>query len=290
MRKKHSVFIRILKIMSIIILSGIALIALEIYRSSSMLTVNEYALESDKINSPISIVVVSDLHDHDFGSALVEKIKIEQPDLIIMAGDMINRATEKSEQILNIIHELRDVAPIYYGLGNHERVYVKSHESFYADLEQAGCMVLDKKFVDISVKGNDLRIGGLYEYPFGLNENTAETAPREIAEFMRDYINIKSFKVMISHLPDSFVLGDSSKVFDIDLVVSGHIHGGQIVIPFKGGIFGGDQGYFPEYVHGLYKKDKINLLVTSGLGSSPKKLPRFNNPPEIIKLVVKNSN
>ena len=285
-KRKH----RLINYILLVIILLAALIVIELYRSSNLLMVNEYVLESDKISNQLNVIIISDLHDHDFGDKLSEKIKNKHPDLIIMAGDMINRATEKPEQILNIVKELKDVAPIYYGVGNHERIYVQTHQSFYDELEEAGCIVLEKEYKDISIKNNNLRIGGLYEYPFGLNENTAETAPRDIAEFMSDYQETDRFKLMISHLPDSYVLGDSSKVYDIDLVVSGHIHGGQVVIPFKGGIFGGDQGYFPHYVHGLYRKDKINILVTSGLGSSPKKLPRFNNPPEIVSLVIRRDN
>jgi predicted MPP superfamily phosphohydrolase len=89
---------------------------------------------------------------------------------------------------------------------------------------------------------------------------------------------------MLAHRPDSFIFGEASVTWDIDLVVSGHLHGGQVVVPFKGGLIGGDQGWFPKYVHGLYEKDDINIFITSGLGSSRKVLPRFNNPPEIAVL------
>lgn len=91
---------------------------------------------------------------------------------------------------------------------------------------------------------------------------------------------------MLSHRPDSFIFGEASKVWDVDLVISGHDHGGQVVIPFLGGLYGGDQGWFPEYVHGMYQKDNILLLVTSGLGSNRQILPRFDNPPEVAVLTI----
>jgi predicted MPP superfamily phosphohydrolase len=65
-------------------------------------------------------------------------------------------------------------------------------------------------------------------------------------------------------------------------VVSGHLHGGQIVLPIIGGVYGADQGWFPKYVHGLYEVNKMNILITSGLSSNKKILPRWNNPPEIL--------
>ena len=63
-------------------------------------------------------------------------------------------------------------------------------------------------------------------------------------------------------------------MWDVDLVVSGHDHGGQVVVPFAGGVFGGDQGYFPKYVHGMYEKERLHLFVSSGLGSANEPLPR----------------
>ena len=91
-----------------------------------------------------------------------------------------------------------------------------------------------------------------------------------------------------SAMADSFIFGEASKAWDIDLVVSSHDHGGQVVIPFLGGFYGGDQGYFPEYIHGLYNKDKMKILISSGLGSNKQKLPRFNNVPEVMVVNLSN--
>ena len=72
------------------------------------------------------------------------------------------------------------------------------------------------------------------------------------------------------------------------MVVSSHDHGGQVVIPFLGGFYGGDQGYLTEYIHGLYNKDKKKILISSCLGSHKKKLPRFNNVPEVMVVNLSN--
>ena len=93
---------------------------------------------------------------------------------------------------------------------------------------------------------------------------------------------------MMAHRPDSFIFGDASKEWDIDLVVSGHTHGGQVRIPFKGGLYVGDQGYFPIYDKGLFDLNKIKILITSGLGSGKEKIPRFNNIPEVVNLKITN--
>lgn len=83
-----------------------------------------------------------------------------------------------------------------------------------------------------------------------------------------------------------FILGEASKTWDIDLVVSGHTHGGQFVVPFLDGLWAPEQQWFPEYVHGFYEKDKLNIFITSGLSSNKKLLPRFNNPAEIVSLTL----
>ena len=89
---------------------------------------------------------------------------------------------------------------------------------------------------------------------------------------------------MLSHRPESFVLGEASVTWNIDLVLHGHAHGGQVVLPFVGGLWAGDQGFFPTYVHGMYEKDLLSILVTSGLGTNKKAIPRLNNPPEVVVL------
>ena len=152
-------------------------------------------------------------------------------------------------------------------------------------------IVLDEEYKDIEVNGNNIRLGGLYAYAFGsgATENEAALAKPEVKAFLEEFQDTDKLKIMVSHRPDSFIFGDAAKAWGVDLVISGHLHGGQVVIPFLGGVFGGDQGYFPEYVHGMYKKDNMNIFVTSGLGSGHKPLPRFNNIPEIAVIDIEKS-
>ena len=102
-----------------------------------------------------------------------------------------------------------------------------------------------------------------------------------------DYENTDAFKIMLSHRPDSFVFGQAADTWKIDLVVSGHVHGGQVRIPGKGGLYGGDQGWFPEYTDGIHHFKTVNhMIITRGLGSDKEKLPRFHNIPENFKKFV----
>lgn len=279
--------IKILQILIILILILFILCLKELHDSSETLTVNTYELDSEKVDHPVRIVILGDLHNHSFGNALTEKIKEQDPDLILMAGDMIDQEKADEEQIYTLIRDLKETAPVIYAMGNQEMNYQKENPQYSERLAEAGCTVLDWEYMDVDIRGQMIRIGGLYDYPFGMKDNHAESAPEEMRAFMEDFCNTENFKLMTAHRPDSFIFGNVADVYDIDLVVSAHLHGGQVVIPFKGGLYGGDQGWFPEYVHGMYEKGKIHLLITSGLGSSSQKLPRFLNRPEIMVLELK---
>ncbi len=282
-KKIKNTFLIILGVILILFI----LIKQELVKSAESLTVNTFVFETDKIDNPVNVVIIGDLHNHEFGYKLPEKIKELNPDLILMAGDMIDQEKKDEYMVCTLIAELKDTAPVIYALGNHEMNYKKQFPDYLTHVTESGCTVLDQEYLDIQVNGNDVRIGALYDYPFGMADNNAETASEEIQDFIKDFCDTENIKLFIAHRPDSFVFGNVSKVYDIDIVISSHLHGGQVVVPFKGGLYGGDQGWFPKYVHGMYEKDRIHLLITSGLGSSSQKLPRFLNPPEIMALELK---
>ena len=277
-------------IILLIILLLAVYILISLWVSVNLLTVREFTAEFG-VEHLVKTVVISDLHDHEFGEdneKLVEKIRQISPDLILMDGDMLNAESENADVPLTLIEALRDTAPIYYALGNHEIGYIENgHSELTEQLEEAGAVVLDKEYTDLDVNGTQIRLGGMYDYAFGLNgNNDAAAAPDDTLNFLQDFQNTDRLKIMLAHRPDSFIFGDASKVWDVDLVISGHNHGGQVVLPFLGGLYGGDQGFFPEYIHGMYEKDNFQMFVTSGLGSDRQKLPRFNNPPEIAVLSI----
>ena len=276
----------------LIVVAFVIYILVSLWVSTNYIVIREYTADTGKSDTGFRAVVVSDLHDHRFGGdneKLAEKIREIAPDVIIMDGDMLNAESADASVPLELIGLLKDTAPIYYALGNHELSYMENgHSDLQEELESAGAVVLDKNYVDIEINGTQVRLGGLYDYAFGLNgNNDALAAPSDTLSFLQDFQNTDRMKIMLSHRPDSFIFGDASKVWDVDLVISGHNHGGQVVIPFLGGLYGGDQGWFPEYIHGMYQKDNILLFETSGLGSDKQKLPRFNNPPEIAVLTIK---
>lgn len=163
---------------------------------------------------------------------------------------------------------------------------MKNNSTLIADLESAGAVVLDQEYVSTDVNGNNIVIGGIYEYAFAYNGSghmDKSKMPEDKLAFLESFQAEQSFKIMMAHRPDSFLFGDAEETWDIDLVLSGHLHGGQVIIPFKGGLYGGDFGFFPEYDFGEYRFSAVkNMIITRGLGSDREKLPRFNNMPEIV--------
>ena len=172
-------------------------------------------------------------------------------------------------------------------MGNHEIAYRQRRDkNLYQKLQKAGSKVVEKEYEDIKVRGNKIRIGGLYEYAFavdGAGNMDKKSIPSKVRDFLMDFEDTDTFKIMLSHRPDSFVFGQAADTWKINLVVSGHVHGGQVRIPGKGGLYGGDQGWFPEYTDGIHHFKAVNhMIITRGLGSDKEKLPRFHNIPEIV--------
>ncbi len=269
-------------------------IKVEIYISYNSLEAEEYTISSDRINSEVKLALISDLHDHTFGEKneeLVQMLKEQEPDLILMAGDMINDISKDSHVAVELIEQVKDIAPVYYSLGNQEEDYIgRGTSDLLNELKDAGAIVLDESYQDIQVNGNAIRLGGMYDYAFALDGNnttTKESMRPSLYQFLTDFQDTDSYRLMMAHRPDSFIFGDATRTWEIDLVVSGHNHGGQVILPFLGGIYGGDQGWFPKYVDGVHHFKKVkNMVITRGLGSGEEKLPRFNNKPEVVMIYL----
>ena len=276
------------RIKSIVIIFVVAIISIcsyEVYISYNNLTFTNYTISSNKVNDNINVTIISDLHENIFGednTDLIKKIEKQSTDIILVAGDMTNEDSTDIKLVTNLMKRLSEIAPVFYSLGNTEYDNItKFNSDIIEQLENVNVTVLDKEYEDIKIKNTTIRIGGMYDYAFALNGNNTY-------KFLCDFQDTESYKIMMAHRPDSFIFGDASEVWDIDLVVSGHTHGGQVRLPFIGGLYVGDQGYFPMYDKGLFDLNKIKILITSGLGSGKQKIPRFNNVPEVVNLKITN--
>lgn len=261
-----------------------------LYISYYTLEVTYYEIETSKISENINIVMIADVHDFHcrVRNKVISRIEELDPDIILCAGDIIDDQSKDSRSVLDFLQSLINIADVYMSIGNHELDYCES-ETLIKEIRDAGIYLLDKEYMDIKINSSSIRIGGLYDYAFSTDDGkiTQESMHNsDIWQFLNAFTDTSSFKLMMSHRPDSFIYGDAYK-WNIDLIVSGHTHGGQIILPFIGGLYAPEQGFFPKYDYGEYSPVEMKLIVTRGIGSSDEILPRFNNPPEIVFIALK---
>ena len=268
----------------VIIIEGWLVIGVRINENTQI--VREYVNESDKISSPVTLVLLSDLHGCEHPT-LVEQVKGISPDLILLCGDMINQDHETGEDILvtaGVVRELCKIAPVYYSLGNHElaRIGLHEHDAVKRILAE-GAVLLEKDYVDLEIRGNALRLGGLY------TPNSAETAKPSsdsVEGFLSDYCATGSFRILLEHRPASFTDAIYPAGYEPELVLSGHLHGGHVILPFLGPVYGANSGFFPKYALGAFEFGNSTLIVSAGLSTDRHIIPRVNNPTEITKITL----
>lgn len=249
--------------------------------TSTKLQVSFFHLYSEKISSleGFRAVVLSDLHNSEFGTdnmELVEKVQNLSPDVILIAGDMVNKDDPNTEIAVSLCRQLTEIAPVYYGIGNHEgnMIYV-SGIRLDGELRDAGVTVLINESVDTEINGTLVSIGSVGTSTLDYDEYSAE--------FVSEFEQKEDFKLLITHCPDLYY--EKMADVNIDLGVCGHYHGGQIQLPVLGGLFSYDHGLFPKYCDGMFQLENSTIFVSRGLGNSHK-FPRINNRPEIAVIDV----
>lgn len=258
-----------------------------LFKSKYMLTSTSITISTDKIQKPIRIVQITDLHNSVFGRKnhrLTDLVKKQEPDLILITGDLLNAGEDETDIAVNLISDLHHVAPVYISPGNHEMEYEGKYGTDIVKLyEDAGGVVLDKEYEDISVNGQRIRLGGIYGYCLpGKYLASNEADPRECA-FLSDFQNTDLYTVLMCHMPVCWLINDGLNEWNVDCVFAGHVHGGQVVLPFIGGLYAPDMGWFPGRLQGEYTSGdgSCRLILSTGLGST-ESVPRFNNTPEIV--------
>lgn len=233
-----------------------------------------YSVESDKLANNVRAVFLSDLHMSQFGednSELVRRVRLLQPDVILIGGDMNVKGNADYQPVLSLCRQLAAITDTYYALGNHELTeIVTSGRQIYDDIDATGVTMLNDRCVSANINGNTIWIGGLSESGGG------------IARYSNDIIGKlagkEGFKLLLSHYPSNYPLIAQQ---EIDLVLSGHLHGGQINLPYFDGLYSYEDGLLPPYTEGEFEQNGTTMIVSRGLGNS-NPIPRVNNPPELI--------
>lgn len=277
MKQKH----RIISYIVIVILIGVFLFAVDLILSQKYISVTRYRYQNPEIKQSFKIVDLTDLHNFQYGDEncrLINKVKNESPDVIFLTGDMLNADEERTDILMNLIQQLVNIAPVYASLGNHEIEYMQlsGNRNLIAQMEEAGATVLDKKYIDIEIKNQKVRLGGIYGYVLSSDD---KEDPEQT--FMEEFQDTDRFKILLSHMPEGLLIWKSMEYWDVDLVFSGHVHGGQMRIPFVGGLYDPEEGFFPTYTKGMYECGNGTMVLSAGLGSS-RGIPRVNNLPELV--------
>ena len=268
-------------------LATLVVVAWCFFGSEYGLELTHYVLSSPKITAPIRVVHLTDLHNSEFGEnneRLVRMVAQQHPDLIVMTGDMLNGREDETEIAASLVRMLTEVAPVYFSYGNHE---VTHERMFGRDLtalfEEAGATVLEGTYEDVTVNGQTIRLGGIYGYCLPEKYYATGEAKRWECEYLKEFQDTESYTLLLAHLPTCWIRNDNLDIWQIDCVLSGHEHGGQIRLPWIGGLYAPDQGFFPGRSSGIYASQdgKRVMVLSRGLGSGVG-VPRFNNVPEIV--------
>lgn len=285
-----------IKIFLLIFFVFIITILVFIYNSNNELQVTYYYFKNYNAKNKIKIVHLSDLHEKCFGKNnknLIKKITNEKPDLVFITGDVASFADDRmkilEEESLKIYNEnldyvmktfkkIQPIAPTYFVLGNHEHVFEKFDDGFTRFkqiVNNTNVVLLINEEVSAKVGNTNINILGVD------NSNYKDVA---INNMVKNFEHKDGLKIILDHYPTDFALNGyfSYKNYNIDYVFSGHEHGGQIRIPFIGGIFSHEEGLFPKYSEGVHVIKNTTLIISRGLGNSTLPIRVFNRPQLIV--------
>lgn len=252
------------------------------YKQNNTLEVNEISIQDNKIPlnfNGFRIAQLSDFHNTTLGKdnhELIVQLKDAKPNIIVITGDFIDSRMTDVNKALSLILEIKDIAPIYYVTGNHESRVQEDYELLEKSFYELGINVLRNDSHVIEIEQDKIQISGIDD-PAMYKDET------DYAYDLYHLNNQDIYTILLSHRPEYF---DVYEEFGYSLVLCGHAHGGQIRLPFIGGILAPGQGLFPKYDAGLYHKENTNMIVSRGIGNSLFPL-RINNHPEIVIVELK---
>mgnify|MGYP000128270370 len=268
MRKKHWWILPALAI-----LVALALIALD-----ERLILRTYTVVSPKLTAEVRLAVVTDFHSSDNADDVVAMVASSAPDAVLMVGDLFDDDTQNrpTERTLSLMRQLSALYPCYYVSGNHE-AWTGEMDALYQQTEEAGVKVLRMSSGVLTVRGQRIALCGIPD-PYEMVFSGAPDTEEQIRQALED-VDSADFTVLLAHRPE--LLAKYAQ-FPLDLVVSGHAHGGQVRIPgVLNGLYAPNQGWFPKLAGGAYTQDGTTLIVSRGLAVRTR-LPRIFNRPEVV--------
>ena len=275
-KKKKIIILSIVAVLLLLLIVWIAW-------GNSALELNSYRIASNSLPKEFEgfrIAQVSDLHNAEIGKdneKLISMLAEAAPDIIVITGDIIDSRNTNVDVALDFAEQAVKIAPCYYVTGNHE-ARVDEYSDLKDGLIELGVTVLEDAKTEMVCSGESIVLVGVTDpsfetdYLFGDDETVLNSKLNELISEEDGYV------ILLSHRPELFDTYVENKV---DLIFSGHAHGGQFRIPFIGGVVAPNQGVFPQYDAGIYSEGDTNMVVSRGVGNSI--IPfRINNHPEVI--------
>lgn len=268
MRKKHRWILPMLAI----------LVVLTLIAPDERLILRTYTVVSPKLTAEVRLAVVTDFHSSDNADDVVAMVASCAPDAVLMVGDMFDddTANRPTERTLSLMRQLSALYPCYYVSGNHE-AWTGEMDALYQQTEEAGVTVLRMSSGVLTVRGQRIALCGVPD-PYEMVFSGAPDTEEQLRQALED-VDSADFTVLLAHRPELLA---KYVQFPVDLVVSGHAHGGQVRIPgVLNGRYAPNQGWFPKLAGGAYTQDGTTLIVSRGLAVRTR-LPRIFNRPEVV--------
>jgi len=258
--------------------------------------IHKYEILTEKKNIDLRIAVVSDLHSRPYNKT-IEAVKRIAPDVILLPGDIVEVAADYLEKRnkygLDFLRDVSEIAPCYYCYGNHEIYNSHAHgkktkvpdkqlsEEYKMRIKSWGINLINDSFerlITINKNSCDsVFVGGLV-CGRDMDPSLGQKAPD--LRFLKEFEGLNGFKILLCHYPHYY--DRYLKETDVDLVLSGHAHGGQWRI-FGRGVFAPHQGLFPKYTSGIHDGRHI---ISRGAVNNTKMIPRFFNPCEVLSISI----
>ncbi|MBE7068894.1 MAG: metallophosphoesterase [Ruminococcaceae bacterium] len=278
--KKRHLIKKIVKAVFVLFVLWIILDNILIHTTVTNVTIKDLPKSFDEYR----IVQVSDLHNNVYGfdqSYLLSKIRDAKPDIIVVTGDLIDRNTANVDNAMLFINGAVEIAPVFYVTGNHEASVGKPYVDLVLRLHEAGVTILDNDAVSLISEEDVITLAGVRDPAFDWSMTSEDRVDAEIKQAL-EKVSGKQVTILLSHRPELIKTYSSN---EIDLVLTGHAHGGQVRLPFVGPIYSPSQGLFPKFTSGLYEDGGTKMYVSRGIGNGIAPL-RFNDGPELPVIVL----
>ena len=261
----------------------IAFLGWNIYQNQ-FIQVNEITIKCETLPEEFvgyKIVQVSDLHNAEFGEnneGLLLLIEEQKPDIIVVTGDIVDSRRTDVQVARDFINNASEIAPVYYVTGNHEARVDMEDEIDFIELNE-NVNVLHNQSVLLTKGESVIQLIGVDDP----NYKAVSDSEAYMNKHLSLYCDNEYFKILLSHRPELF---ETYVENEMNVIFSGHAHGGQVRLPFVGGVIAPHQGFFPTYDAGLfYATNDATMVVSRGLGDSILPL-RINNPPELVVVTL----